>query len=314
VNEDNLMVANIVNKGLAAVDEKLRHVVDSDITLLAEASQHIIVAGGKRLRPRLVFLSYLAAGGADIHTVVPLAAAVELVHTATLVHDDINDHSLTRRGSVTVHARWGRTFALLTGDYLFSKVYAMMAPYPPYYNQIMAEACVRLVEGETLQAAAAKAGAMDRETYKTIISRKTASLFEAAARMGATMGNAGQTLVDALADYAHNLGLAFQITDDILDIIGDPETTGKPVGGDLVQGAGVVVAQNGHVKEAAATATADPIQQMLTRLRDSGAIEVARAQGLELALRARAALTPVPPSPARAELDALVDLVVEREQ
>src|SRR5688500_1117620 len=109
------MVANIVNKGLAAVDQKLRNVVYSDVTPLAEASQHIIISGGKRLRPRLVFLSYLAAGGNDIHTVVPLAAAVELVHTATLVHDDINDHSLTRRGHVTVHARWGRTFALLTG-------------------------------------------------------------------------------------------------------------------------------------------------------------------------------------------------------
>lgn len=311
------MVANLINEGMAAVDEKLRKVVDSDITLLAEASQHIIVSGGKRLRPRLVFLSYLAAGGRDIMTVVPLAAAVELVHTATLVHDDINDHSLTRRGHVTVHARWGRTFALLTGDYLFSKVYEMMAPYGAFYNQIMAEACVRLVEGETLQAAAAKAGTIDRETYKKIISRKTASLFEAAARMGATIGGGAEALVDALADYAHNLGLAFQITDDILDIVGDPETIGKPVGHDLVQGAGVVVAQNGKVKEGVvkeAVATAvDPIQQMLGRLRDSGAIEVARAQATELALCARAALAAVPHSPARAELDSLVDHVVQRE-
>jgi geranylgeranyl pyrophosphate synthase len=181
----------------------------------------------------------------------------------------------------------------------------------------MAEACVRLVEGETLQAAAAKAGTMDRETYKTIISRKTASLFEAAARMGATYGGASEELASALGRYAHNLGLAFQITDDILDVVGDPETTGKPVGGDLVQGAGVLVAQNGgrqSIGVPTAEAVADPIQVMLARLRDSGAIEIARLQAREMAERARLALADVPESPTRTEMMKLVDAVVERER
>src|SRR5690606_19769717 len=173
------MVSETVQDGLKAVDELLHEVVTSNVTILDEASHHIISSGGKRVRPQLVLLSYLAAGGQELEEVVPLAAAVELVHTATLVHDDINDHSLTRRGKITVHARWGRTFALLTGDYLFAKVYEMMAPYGARLNSLMADATVQLVEGETLQAAAAKSGQMNRETYKEIITRKTASLFQA---------------------------------------------------------------------------------------------------------------------------------------
>lgn len=320
------MVANQIERKLLAVEEQLKDVVQSEVGLLQEASQHIIVSGGKRIRPRLTMLAYLAAGGKDLSSVVSLAAAVELVHTATLVHDDINDHSLTRRGKITVHARWGRTFALLTGDYLFSKVYELMAPYGPEFNTQMATACVELVEGETLQAAAAKAGTIDQETYKRIISLKTASLFQASARMGALLAGGDEQTINALGVYAHNLGLTFQIVDDVLDIMGDPETMGKPAGNDLVQGAGVIMAHNGKkldgvtavseqttVAEKTAAAE-DPIQTMMARLRESGAVEVARMQANEMARRARKALELVPPSPARDELRALVDLVVDREQ
>jgi geranylgeranyl pyrophosphate synthase len=255
-------------------------------------------------------------------TAVDLAAALEMVHTATLVHDDINDHSLMRRGKITVHARWGRTFALLAGDYLFTKVYELMAPYGDFYNVIMADACVKLVEGETLQAIAAKAGEMDRETYKKIISRKTASLFEAAARMGAKLAGANDELIENLAEYGHNLGLTFQIVDDILDIIGDPETLGKPVGADIAQGRGVMAAQNGGklgvAEKERETATAvleeDPLQKMMAQLRESGAVEIARLQAIEMANRARTALVTVPKSPAQAELADLIEMVLERDQ
>lgn len=311
------MVSEIVHQGLKAVEEKLESVVASDIQLLEDAGLHIITSGGKRLRPQLVLLSYLAVGGKEWKTAVPMAAAVEMVHTATLVHDDINDHSLTRRGKITVHARWGRTFALLTGDYLFTKVYEMMAPYGAIYNVIMAGATTRLVEGETLQAAAAKSGNMDRETYKTIISRKTASLFEASARMGALLGGGNEESVEALAEYAYNLGLTFQIVDDILDIIGDPETLGKPVGLDLAQGRGVMATQNGEHVAGGYTETAvaplDPLQQMLANLRESGAVEIARMQAEETAERARTALAKLPPSPAHAELAGLIEMVLDRE-
>jgi geranylgeranyl pyrophosphate synthase len=314
------MVANQIERELLTVEKQLNEVVRSEVGLLQDASQHIIASGGKRIRPRITMLAYLAAGGEDLSAVIPLAAAVELVHTATLVHDDINDHSTTRRGKITVHARWGRTFALLTGDYLFSKVYELMAPYGTEYNVLMANACVELVEGETLQAAAAKSGTIDQETYKRIISLKTASLFEASARMGALLAGGDEQTVEALSEYAHNLGLAFQIVDDVLDIMGDPETMGKPAGNDLIQGAGAIVAQNGK-KMAHQTAVAqktapseDPIQTMMTRLRESGAVEVARMQADEMARRARRALEHVYPSPACDELRVLVDLVVDREQ
>lgn len=314
------MSSKVLQEGLTAVERKLESVVDSDIQLLEDASRHIITSGGKRVRPRLVLLAYLAVGGKDITKVVPMAAAVEMVHTATLVHDDINDHSMTRRGKVTVHAKWGRTFALLTGDYLFTKVYEMMAPYGANYNVIMADATTRLVEGETLQAAAAKSGSMDRDTYKQIISLKTASLFEAAARMGAMVGGANENTTEALATYAYNLGLTFQIVDDILDIVGDPETLGKPVGTDLAQNRGVMAAQNGGATAAAVeeTTTAvaeapDPIAEMMAQLRDSGAVEVARIQAHEMANRARAALAQIPPSSYRDQMHDLLDLVLERQ-
>ncbi len=310
-----------IDEGMALVEEALHSVVSSDIAVLQDASQHIVSSGGKRIRPRLVLLSYLAAGGQDLESIVPLAAAVEMVHTATLVHDDINDHSLTRRGKVTVHARWGRTFALLTGDFLFTKVYELMAPYGGNFNVIMADACIKLVEGETLQAAAAKSGTIDRETYKTIISRKTASLFEAGARMGALKAGADEIVVKAAADYAYNLGLTFQIVDDILDIVGDPETLGKPVGTDLAQGRGVMATQNGGSTnypqgdaQVATVVEADPFQQMMDRLRDSGAVELARLQAKDVAQRARNALESIPPSPFRSEMMNLIDLVLERDR
>ena len=232
------MDVTLTRKGIEAVEEMLVTTIDSEVDLLNDASRHILTSGGKHLRPHVAFLSYLAVGGSDLMEVTPMATAVEMVHTATLVHDDINDHSLLRRGRPSVHARWGRTFALLTGDYLFAKVYQLLAPYGTAYNVVFANACVELVEGETLQAISAKAGEIDRETYKRIVALKTASLFEASARMGAMKGGGDARQIDALAEYAYNLGIAFQVIDDILDVVGDPETLGKPVGADLSQGRG----------------------------------------------------------------------------
>ena len=315
-----------ISEGLAAIDEMLVTVVDSEVKTLHDASVHILTSGGKRIRPQMALLSYLAAGGEDVDKVIPIASAVEMVHTATLVHDDINDHSLTRRGKATVHSIWGRTFALLTGDYLFTKVYELMAPYGAEFNVIMAEACSRLVEGETLQAYAAKQGNIDREMYKQIISLKTASLFEAAAKMGAKMATDAEEIINALSNYAYNLGLTFQIVDDILDVVGDPEDLGKPVGSDLIQGRGVLAVNNGLGSadgdskgtalaevEVAVQERPDAIERLMASLRDSGALEIARMQAQETGQRARKALEALPPSAAKTELDDLIDLVLFRQ-
>lgn len=330
------MDVTLTKDGLRAIEELLLASIDSEVDLLNEASRHILSSGGKHLRPHVALLSYLAAGGDDLMEAVSMAAAIEMVHTATLVHDDINDHALLRRGRPSVHARWGRTFALLTGDFMFAKVYELMAPYGPTYNVIMARACSELVEGETLQAVSAKAGTIDRETYKRIVALKTASLFEGAARMGALLGGGDERTVDALAVYAWNLGIAFQMVDDILDVVGDPTALGKPVGADLAQGRGAfapngksilslqgsgdVAAEAAAVAEAVAVAEvvadpdeADPIARMMAKLRTSGAIEAARLQALEMIERARVALDDVPPSPARDELLSLTDDVLNRD-
>ena len=319
------MATKEIQEGLAAIDDMLVAVVKSDVKTLHDASVHILTSGGKRIRPQMALLAYLAAGGEEFEEVIPVASAVEMVHTATLVHDDINDHSLTRRGKATVHSVWGRTFALLTGDYLFTKVYELMAPYGAEMNVIMADACTRLVEGETLQAYAAKQGTINRETYKEIIALKTASLFEAAARMGAKLATGDEEIVNVLSEYAYNLGLTFQIVDDILDVIGDPEDMGKPVGSDLIQGRGVLAVTNGlaakdgdrkgtAVADVAVKEKPDAIEQMMANLRDSGALEIARMQAEETGQRARDALESLPPSAARDELLDLIDVVLYRQR
>jgi octaprenyl-diphosphate synthase len=307
-------------QALTQVDTLLKSIVNSDVDVLREASQHILDAGGKRIRPRLTLLAYEAVNGTNPEEAIPVAAAVELVHTATLVHDDINDHGSMRRGRPTVNARWGRTFALLTGDYLFTKVYELMAPYKDL-NIIFANATIALVEGETLQAAAAKSGQLDRETYARIIAKKTAVLFAAATKLGALLGGAPQEQVDALEQYGFNLGLAFQITDDILDLIADSEKLGKTAGIDVAQGKGIAAALagsgagNGHstATTAVAETSPDPMTAFKQKMLTGGYIEEGRQNAQNLATLAAMSLSVLPPSSALDELHALARLVVERD-
>ncbi|MEM9776404.1 MAG: polyprenyl synthetase family protein [Chloroflexota bacterium] len=315
------MFDHLIGDGMEAVEKTLENIVYTDVETLHDASVHIITSGGKRVRPRLVLLSFLACGGKDLSEVYDLASAVEMVHTATLVHDDINDHSDFRRGKVAVHKKWGRTFALLVGDYLFTKVYELMAPYGNPYNEMMSSATVKLVEGETLQAHVAKTGEIDREVYKQIIARKTASLFEVSTIMGAAKAGANQATIEALREYGYNLGMAFQLVDDILDVIGDAEEMGKPVGLDVAQGRGVVVAEaangngtysNGGAAIAPPLPDDDPVKRMMDRMRDSGALELARLQAVEMGERARKALEILPETEGKTALNDLIDMVIDR--
>src|SRR5258706_3182842 len=307
------------DQALHAVDELLKSIVNSDVDVLREAGRHILEAGGKRVRPRLTLLAYEVVGGTDLNSVLPVAAAVELVHTATLVHDDINDHGSLRRGRPTVNATWGRTFALLTGDYLFSKVYELMAPYKDL-NIVFAEATVALVEGETLQAAAAKSGQLDRETYTRIIAKKTASLFAAATKLGAMLGGGTKEQINALEQYGFNLGLAFQIIDDILDLIADSKQLGKTAGIDVAQGKGLATALagaiggNGHGAAAVLDVDAmDPMTAFKQKMLSGNYIQEGRENATQLAALAAMSLAALPSSPAVDELQALTRQVVERD-
>ena len=314
-----------IEKPLRAVNELLLSLTESSVPLLTQTSAHILGAGGKRLRPRLVLLAHAAVGGTNIDEVIPLAAAVEIVHTATLVHDDINDDGTLRRGRETVNSRWGGTFALLTGDFLFAKTYEIMSPYSRELNQILARAARELVEGETLQIKAAKEGKIDQATYFEIISKKTASLFMACAELGATAARAPREWIEALQTYAFNLGLAFQITDDVLDLVADPEQLGKNAGVDLAQGRGIsVVVDAGETGAAVATKTAPvtlgqdtapgPFKEgLLAGNSIEKAIQKGHEKAAEFAQSAIEALQVLPESAALGELRALAHTVVERD-
>lgn len=318
-----------LEEALHAVDARMYEVVASEVTVLQEASRHIITAGGKRVRPRVLLLSYQAAGGTDLAEAVPVAAAIELVHTATLVHDDINDHGVMRRGRMTINEKWGRTFALLTGDFLFTKVYELMAPHKDL-NITFADATVALVEGETLQAAAAKDDTLDRETYQQIVAKKTASLFRAAAMLGAQLAQADRQIVETLGEYGFYLGLIFQIVDDLLDLTGDPRLMGKATGVDLAQGKGVAaaiakatgngrlleeVSAGGAMAEGAATVSVeDPFLAIKRRLIAGGAVEEGRKLACLIAAQAHAVLDRLPPNPAVDGLRELITLVLERDR
>lgn len=315
-----------IDSALQAVEQVMANAVNSDVPVLREASHHILEAGGKRIRPRVVLLSYAAVGGSDLAYVVPVAAAVELVHTASVVHDDINDHGVVRRGRPSVNAKWGRTFALLAGDFLFTKVYELMAPYGDL-NVTLAKGTVALVEGETLQASAAKNGSLNREVYAQIIARKTAALFEAGARLGAQLANAPIEHVDALGSYGFSVGLAFQIVDDILDLIADAEKLGKTAGIDMGQGKGLATAYTANGGDITVEGVAimedeeevdqtvhDPLTSLKKRILQGNAIEEGRLQAQTLIEQAIANLDILPASAARDALIETAQQVVNRER
>ncbi len=304
-------LAKIVDEGLRSVEEAMLAITASQVDVLRDASRHILSAGGKRIRPRLLLLSYLALGGDDLPAAAKPAAAVELMHTASVVHDDINDHGILRRGKPAVNTIWGRTFALLTGDYLFTAVYELMAPYGEL-NIDLARAATALVEGETLQASAVKNNHFTREIYMRIIALKTAALFRAAGAIGAKLAGATAQEVLALADFGFNLGLAFQIVDDILDLVADEAKLGKTSGIDIGQGRGVAVAL-GDGNGNGSAPPQDPLDSIKRKMLEGDTIDKARQQAELLAQSAIASLDCLPVTPAKDALIDLAQLVIQRE-
>ena len=305
-----LELEEILQDGLAAVEGAMVDVTASQVDVLREASHHILSAGGKRVRPRLLLLSYLSLGGTDLQYAAKPAAAVELMHTASVVHDDINDHGVIRRGRPSVNALWGRTFALLTGDFLFTAVYELMAGYGDL-NIDLAKAATALVEGETLQASAVKNNTFTREAYMQIIALKTAALFRSASGIGAKMVGASPPEVKLLSEFGFNIGLAFQIVDDILDLVADDSTLGKTSGIDIGQGRGVAVAL-GDANGNGNSRPSDAVEAIKRKMLEGDTIEKARQQADILVHSAIASLDSLDNSPAKAELIALAQQVVER--
>jgi geranylgeranyl pyrophosphate synthase len=228
-------------KDVGLLEEEMEWCVStSQPARLYNASCHFIRTKGKRVRPALVLLSYGAVnGGRDVEHehLSPIAVAVELVHTATIVHDDIIDRSSLRRSVETVNAKWGDDTALIAGDLLFSKAFGLVGSHEKReLSGIISNACIKLAEGEILEMLHTGDMSMTEEVYLEVVERKTAMLFEACTKCGAILGEGSEKEVMALSRYGYHLGVGFQMTDDILDIVSKEPTLGKPIGTDISMG------------------------------------------------------------------------------
>jgi geranylgeranyl pyrophosphate synthase len=303
------------NSLMTLVERELSRVIESQVDLLSEASGHIVRAGGKRIRPQIVLLAYTAVGGQNVSCVVPLAAAVELIHTASLIHDDVNDGSSLRRGRPTVNARWGNTTALLTGDFIFGKLMKHIGSFDTRITQVLANACVSIVEGEARQMLTLGDIDMTEETYLETVHQKTACLFAASAESGGILGQATQQQARVLAEYGLNLGMAFQIKDDALDYVGGSDRLGKPVALDLNQGkiSLPIIAALKKTDRIIPALRAQNARETTQLLQETGALTYAmdRAQGY--ARKAQEALSGLPYSEAKAALCQMADFAITRD-
>jgi octaprenyl-diphosphate synthase len=227
-----------LNDELARLDARLKATLDSEVVLIRSISEYIVSAGGKRLRPVLVFLTAQALGGdAKSALCVDLAATVELIHTATLLHDDVVDESDLRRGRATANAEYGNAASVLVGDFLYSRAFQVMVQSGNMrVLEILSEATNRIAEGEVMQLMALGNLDLTETDYMQVIEAKTAKLFEAAGALGAIAANANADTERTMAEFSRRLGVAFQIADDVLDYRGDAESLGKSLGDDLAEG------------------------------------------------------------------------------
>jgi octaprenyl-diphosphate synthase len=230
------LLESALRDDLQAVDRVLRKSLSSDVALIRQVSEYIIRGGGKRLRPALLILAAQACGyrGKHHHT---LAAVVEMIHTATLLHDDVVDESSLRRGHATANAMFGNAASVLVGDFLYSRAFQLIVTVENMrVLQILSNATNVIAEGEVLQLMNTGNPDLDEESYLEVIRRKTAKLFEAAAQLGAVLAGADVGIEDALARYGMHVGTAFQLIDDVLDYSGELAAIGKNLGDDLAEG------------------------------------------------------------------------------
>lgn len=225
-----------ISEELGRVEQNLNSSIDSDVEMLNQASRHLIKAGGKRLRPAFALLA-AKIFREDLEDAIPLATALELTHLATLVHDDVIDNSLLRRGDDTVKSLWGNRVSINAGNYILARALALLADYNRRdVLEVFADASMKICEGEIIQMISAYNVRVGLKNYLRRIERKTALLIAVSCQMGAMICNAPLHHVKILERYGYYLGMAFQVTDDILDIVADPEIIGKPTGSDIRQG------------------------------------------------------------------------------
>ncbi len=317
------LLRNLIAADMLAVDAAIRRRLQSDVVLIRQIAEYIIAGGGKRLRPALVFLAAGATGYRGEHH-VELATVVEFIHTATLLHDDVVDESELRRGRKTANAEFGNAASVLVGDFLYSRAFQMMvAVRSMRVMEVVADATNAIAEGEVLQLLNARNLAITEAAYLDVIRRKTAKLFEAAAQLGAIVGDAPPEIEQGLARYGMHLGTAFQLVDDVLDYSGDAAHTGKNLGDDLRQGKPTLplihVLQRGSAEQAALVRSAiegggpDNFGAVLEAIRATGALEYVRNKAKDEACLAREAVSALSNSRYRDSLLELSAFAVERD-
>jgi geranylgeranyl pyrophosphate synthase len=308
-----------IREALNGVEYELAAITDSYRGELARAAGNTLSAGGKRLRPLLVFVCGRVTATAVRRRLVRAGAAVELVHMASLVHDDVVDAALVRRGQPTVYAVSGRATATATGDYLFSRAFWLLrADDDPDQIRVLADACLALARGELVQREDAYSRVIDADRYLHRCELKTASLFTAACKLGALAANARPQTVASLGRFGSRIGLAFQILDDVLDVAGSTEQTGKERGTDLIEGTTTLplilaAAEDPELAELEldSVATRDEAERICDRIASTDAIEHCRQRAHELVSIAKAELDDVEPS-TRELLELVADRVVSR--
>jgi len=307
---------------MQAVDEVLRRRLHSDVVLIREISEHIINGGGKRLRPALVLLAAGACGySGSAH--YQLAAVIELIHTATLLHDDVIDDSALRRGRATANSLFGNPASVLVGDFLYSRAFQMMTELRNLrVMDVLSNATNTIAEGEVLQLLNCHDPGVTERDYLNVIRYKTARLFEAAGQLGAIISQATQEIEDGLARYGNHVGIAFQLIDDVLDYSGDHERTGKNLGDDLAEGKPTLPLiyaltrgtphQTEVIRHAIEEGGLRDFDTVLTAIRESGALEYTRRQAVLESQHALAALAPIPHSSFKDSLLQLAAFAVSR--
>ncbi|HAG72847.1 MAG TPA: octaprenyl diphosphate synthase [Gammaproteobacteria bacterium] len=296
----------------------------SEVALVESIGHYIVDAGGKRLRPMLVLLAAKACGvKSDQH--IDMAAVIEFIHTATLLHDDVVDMSTLRRGRPTVNAQWNNPSSVLVGDFIYSRAFQVLVKIGDMrIMEIMADTTNKIAEGEVLQLISKSNPNSTEELYMQVIQNKTAILFEAAAKSGAILSGADQKTVSAMAEFGLQLGLAFQLIDDALDYIGDAEELGKNVGDDLAEGKSplplIYTMANGSSADRdliqqslrAESLTPPQLQEVIALVKNSGALEYTQELASTKTTAAVKALEALPDSEYKTALKNLVEFSLNR--
>jgi heptaprenyl diphosphate synthase len=311
-----------LQEGMAKVESLLLSHIQGDYPLVEETSRHLVAAGGKRLRPLLTLLAS-HYGDKNRFGIVESAVVCELTHVATLYHDDVMDEATLRRSVESANSRWGNTVAILTGDYLFAKVSALLADIGPEAVRLQASTFERLVIGQIMETQGPQNGEDPLAHYLQVVADKTGSLIAASARFGAMVSGAPTDIKETLTVFGEKIGVAFQLADDVIDIASDSHQSGKTPGTDLREGIPTLVtlnvmrstrAEDRELRGLLSAPIKDEtsVAQVLRELRVHPALDESREQLQQIARDARTALGPLPVNDVTGALFSLCDAIVDR--